>query len=833
MNNLCFTDLIEKGQIRIPQIQRDYAQGRRNKVVDEIRDNFVRSLLQVVMGKKPEAQLDFVYGSDNGRDGAFEPLDGQQRLTTLFLLHWVLGVDLSYNNGESILTYETRNTSRAFCKELIAHNAKQFVEEAEEAKKKSNTNHEYPPSKFIRERDWFQWGWRFDPTINSMLVMIDTICKQMDWSLNLTECQERLKKITFNYLDLGQLGMSDELFIKMNARGKLLSDFDKLKSTLEEEIQQQQEEQDKGKNQLADANIETNWRKWMDGKWIDLFWQKYSKDISDKEPTEQLKVAKETEKKFRIFLLRMIAMQLFAQMSKMKKAAETNGEYDKVKGDFDKLYEAAYKNNEGDLNDLLLAYQNQLTNWRSNPEERIRPDYCITIDFKQLIDLINLWIIDEGNSQYTDVTTLLPEESSFGNSNITYFELFTDDKISYDVTAIIYAIQLFIKHFPHKKDNEQKWKHNFDEWTRMARNVFNNDNNTDRFNKRSDTAEAFGGIENMILDMNHFFQEKSIDIYSEDAAVLMFLKSLGNKTYIGIDNQSLEEEIDKATLRLPNDNGEIDEEWTKAIRKAEKDPYLWGQIRCLVHWSEGNLQKFQEYTNLLAQWISTKNEDEILSYYTAMLCLQPDCWKLNNRLYEFNKHRDNSLKRYLRDGPDYGKSIQLFIDKWAEWDAEASFQKFCEHVKESSSPTGWVKYLCEYPKIIGESWRKRFFEEKGHVIFAQQITTYSHCFDPMFLYLHEKAKHVLGYNKEKKWPNGVTVKLFDSKSMRSYGFEVTTPNNTYDIRWGENESEYKITINNLYKTTCDIDELVSSFNEFLNDIKQESNNLEEVKAREA
>jgi len=214
MNDINFKELIIKlGQIRIPQIQRDYAQGRRNKMVDEIRENFVRSLLLVVMGKKPETQLDFVYGSD--RDGAFEPLDGQQRLTTLFLLHWVLGVDLKSknDNDEPILTYETRNTSKAFCKELITHDAKQFVDEAksktekskklaEEEKKKPEEKrdksllepHIYKVSEIIQNRDWFQWAWRFDPTVSSMLVMIDTICEQMDWNLEREKCRPRLEK---------------------------------------------------------------------------------------------------------------------------------------------------------------------------------------------------------------------------------------------------------------------------------------------------------------------------------------------------------------------------------------------------------------------------------------------------------------------------------------------------------------------------------------------------------------------------------------------------------------------------------------------------------------
>ena len=107
MNNnidkMCFADLIKKGVIRIPQIQRDYAQGRQHKEVKEIRNHFVRTLMLVITGKSAESQLDFIYGSD--RNGAFEPLDGQQRLTTLFLLHWVLGVNLLTEDGELSLIH--------------------------------------------------------------------------------------------------------------------------------------------------------------------------------------------------------------------------------------------------------------------------------------------------------------------------------------------------------------------------------------------------------------------------------------------------------------------------------------------------------------------------------------------------------------------------------------------------------------------------------------------------------------------------------------------------------------------------------------------------------
>lgn len=63
----------------------------------------------------------------------FIPLDGQQRLTTLFLLHWYLAqitpdqdlcdrllTALHRADGLARFTYETRSSSREFCDLLIS-----------------------------------------------------------------------------------------------------------------------------------------------------------------------------------------------------------------------------------------------------------------------------------------------------------------------------------------------------------------------------------------------------------------------------------------------------------------------------------------------------------------------------------------------------------------------------------------------------------------------------------------------------------------------------------------------------------------------------------------
>ena len=79
--------------IEIPMIQRDYAQGRQQELV--VREEFLTALqvaLESPIGDPSlPCNLDFIYGSAEGvQRRRFMPLDGQQRLTTLFLLHWYL-----------------------------------------------------------------------------------------------------------------------------------------------------------------------------------------------------------------------------------------------------------------------------------------------------------------------------------------------------------------------------------------------------------------------------------------------------------------------------------------------------------------------------------------------------------------------------------------------------------------------------------------------------------------------------------------------------------------------------------------------------------------------
>ena len=89
MNNkkTTYWDFIKENNIVIPIIQRDYAQGREGK--EDLRKRFLGSLRNALSNSK-ELVLDFIYGMQHKRGAQYllVPLDGQQRLTTLWLLHW-------------------------------------------------------------------------------------------------------------------------------------------------------------------------------------------------------------------------------------------------------------------------------------------------------------------------------------------------------------------------------------------------------------------------------------------------------------------------------------------------------------------------------------------------------------------------------------------------------------------------------------------------------------------------------------------------------------------------------------------------------------------------
>lgn len=237
---------IQLQKIIIPIIQRDYAQGRDNPDVVRVRERFIEALYKAVT--ENPITLDFVYG-DIDKEGNMTPLDGQQRLTTLFLLHWYAAkkeniVKDDYDFLEKF-SYETRYSARNFCHELVNYNP--------EFKKDSL-------SEEIIDQAWFPLDWKNDPTISSMLRMLDAIHNRFK---SVTDLWNKLKErcITFYFLPIKDMGLTDELYIKMNSRGKPLTLFEHFKAELEREIRN------------IDDELANKIMRKIDIDWTDLLWK--------------------------------------------------------------------------------------------------------------------------------------------------------------------------------------------------------------------------------------------------------------------------------------------------------------------------------------------------------------------------------------------------------------------------------------------------------------------------------------------------------------------------------------------------------------------------------
>lgn len=294
-NKTSFWEFIGNHDIEIPIIQRDYAQGRLGK--ENLRCNFLVDLKKALDGQLDGGakvlKLDFVYGSVEGNK--LQPLDGQQRLTTLWLLHWYIALRAGkLAEAASRLkkfSYETRISSREFCENLC--NAAYF--ETFDAQRKIVD--------FIINSTWFFAAWKQDPTIQSMLRMLSgteindkygedivdgleelfTKLQESDFVAYWDKLTSADAPIAFYHLPLQDFALSDDLYIKMNARGKQLTAFENFKADLigymrERAHDKQLPEEERAKwKELLD--VKTGIPILLDTDWMNIFWKNKSENM--------------------------------------------------------------------------------------------------------------------------------------------------------------------------------------------------------------------------------------------------------------------------------------------------------------------------------------------------------------------------------------------------------------------------------------------------------------------------------------------------------------------------------------------------------------------------
>lgn len=248
-NKTTFLSFAQNKKIEIPIFQRDYAQGRNDETTDKIRKDFVSSLIEA-LDKNIPIELDFIYGREV--DNSITLIDGQQRLTTLFLLHWYISQRIGKIDAFKNIkfSYATRDYAKDFTAKLTT--GEDFKIDFTQAILSTE----------LKDKNWFYDDWQHDPTVSGMLNTLDEIHKQLKdktidhyWSL----LEQGI--ITFYWLDLEKHQLTDELYLKMNARGKQLSKFENFKASLTKRIADEQWEKGKAFSLK------------MDTAYTDLFWK--------------------------------------------------------------------------------------------------------------------------------------------------------------------------------------------------------------------------------------------------------------------------------------------------------------------------------------------------------------------------------------------------------------------------------------------------------------------------------------------------------------------------------------------------------------------------------
>lgn len=530
---------VKVSQIIIPKIQRPYAQGRQDGICTYVRNTLLNELFANF--KTDEIfDFNFIYGivRPSNDEYVMELLDGQQRMTTLFLLYWyIANCELTEENEEDKtirdalgrFVYETRSTSTVFCHKLASYRVDLSGQ---------------TPSKVIRQAKWYFKSFDRDSTITAMLTMLDAIheryINQDDNTLH-----TKMSNIQFYVKSLGFFNLSEELYIKMNARGLQLSLFENFKADLTNYISEVDYPPFKKlvplyrKDSEETVEFHFNFSVKLDSKWIDMFWRKGFENF---------------DASYMSFFSRFFACKYIVSTKEI--VTDRDMRQDLI---LRKIYTDAEKRTETNEYLGFKEFESILTN---------HPEYVLTLnkildtfyqyDFKDSKKVIYEMMVPaweklslEGDDFYSNI-----------NSKMTHIKLIT-------FGAVIEFIEAF-----ESFDTEV-----FKQWMRIVWNVVEN-TNIDSLTPVSSLIRKFSAIIHSIA--------KRI---SGEESFYYALSQWKEDSTDERENRALLEEVLKASRIAENDK------WLPVFEDAEKHPYFRGMV--MFFYKEGmSLPEYQHSLSL-------------------------------------------------------------------------------------------------------------------------------------------------------------------------------------------------------------------------------------------
>ena len=666
--------VLKTERIEIPIIQRDYAQGRENKVY--LRERLLGSLVKSLRNNEV-LSLDFVYGTKE--HGAMWPLDGQQRLTTLWLLHWYLAVrtNLLATEREWLrhFTYETRTSSRDFIDSLCTLDANAF--------NKSNMK----IADYIKDQTWYYSKYNQDPTIQGMLRtlggtrlvnsdnedIVDGIEEILGEDKHCLTYWQRLTSdecpIRFLYKDMqdDNLPLSDDLYIKMNARGKQLTDFENFKADLIGYVPNADHPSEK----LLDVKTASL----LDNEWTDVFW----KEASEK----KVYSVDDIYFKFlrRYFLDRLIAtsnlsadniqkLPLYEDLYKGKKV------YDGLKNYTEVLTHETFQN----LKNLFSHWNDMSVSpyWEENESFSFIPQYII----KE---------VDENG----------------------YPKVFEVSTISQKERAVFHAVVVFFE------ENVRPDRDSFTNWIRFAWNIAENSN--------LNTEEAMIGAIKLFEEL----RPHSGDILSYLASNQIVKSSYAIR--------QMEEERYKASL-MTGDHAFI---WRPLVQSAENHSFLRGNISSLLRYDKRNyvddINCFKKKFSKVQDYFEEKGvKEQYAISLTQALIKSVHKWEQLNWQYLYDTSAEGWKQNILNnDNPSYYEEVDklLMTDDLESIpfvsieDATKEWTKYANNIKKILATTDFLNQQTYYGSIVkrGSTWR--LYWAYGTQAFYPYRKNYAYNFD--------------------------------------------------------------------------------------------------------
>lgn len=691
-------------QIVIPSLQRDYVQGNRRDKISP----FIDYLLEGLEGKDG-IDLNYMYGTilkDDDGTTSFVPIDGQQRMTTLWLLRLYLTARANVQQPGTHrpmvqrLEYRTREYAREFCRALSEH-----VD--------AIVTRQLKLVDFTRQ-PWFIEAWRHDVTVQGCMATLRIIDEKIG-SRSASELLEQFdEKIRFSLQTLDD-DINDDIYIKMNGRGIHLTEFENLKAWLDQRVERE-----------YDSNFIRRWQHCMDNEWADMVWQnRCVRKDDDENPIDNLMLR----------LLYTLAYLYWFQPN--EKESINEGRDDQRR----KLRHELGIDSNDDLVDYLLSHlnlgQSEKLKIFSHESLQFIADKldCLCSRWKQLNGL-DLYFWKESE------TTL-------------FFQMFLDgalDSIPYGKLALCHAVLAY----PGREAKET-----FEEWMYRMRNlIVNQDVHKGNLLNIIDSISEIGdylkeaGFRQMFetYSIKHFNQqqlaEEKLKSQVQDEELQRFMRKLENHPFfVGqikflfdfcgekIDDKDLFKGYGRVMARLFNADGFSDYEHWRLRRAllAQSTSYGFG-----YDWSSN--WNFLKSRADKRKFISDSKEHDGQPHNASLKAIVDSCWKTwGEGISSVDSEKLNSLFDAL------AQPLST-VDDWRRYFARKEVWEYIQKEQNIRKENNQKIFLLQGVRMSGAH-----VDLRTYVLFLDWETRFSKSIGKwtFWLYVHEGSCIAI----ERKWCN--------------------------------------------------------------------------------